>query len=652
MANASAHHTPPYVADVQRRYLQDHAATITQVQARALARGNTQQVRERTRTIANPDPVQGGLTAMPPTVNPTHDTFHNAPVSVGVRAGVALSGGAFVAQGAVGVVDPALPNGAMRQRLQNRLVGQAIRGNREKRLTGKRPRQEPQPPKTAQDFVPEQTETQEERKRRLARERQRRRRKRLKGEADPKFEQMQSVNRAREANALNNSGNLALANGQALHVPAQEQTVGSAFDGSMGAPMSSGMQPIHVTVNDGDELAGGDANRQTGFSAHTFESAAMMTGGVGNGTANMNAVRINGRDVASSSHMTTADMSMRAGMMGAGSVVSGQMVNSVGVTDGLVNGGVGMRGGLAGTSMNGGGIVGGVDAVTGRMVMNSGTSAVSMGLGSASCGIASGNGLRVNPGITVGLTGMELNGNENAAGRGDTGENNVAKEDYSDETPDQRKRRLARDRQRRRRQRLKKDKLRQEALENNRRTGIGGNSGDGKNDGAEQVGGEGTNGRLLDGIESLNRGDLDRRMMGNEVSAGDGERLGGGSNGSVVLSGRDVGGMNFGEKGVSGMGLGNGYGGNNGGGGNGGEDVGLGVSNNGILHWSHGFESEDAAQFAVKSCWNALHNEIGNHGGGSRKRYIMQQIIMGLTSGVAAEGNATIKEIVMSSMRM
>lgn len=233
-------------------------------------------------------------------------------------------------------------------------------------------------------------------------------------------------------------------------------------------------------------------------------------------------------------------------------------------------------------------------------------------------GVGGSSGLGASSGIGVGLgQHMEI---QQRIGSG-SGDGNVGKddgEDYSNENAEQRKRRLARDRQRRRRSRLKRSRL------------TAGLDKEGGGESAMKNVGETSAGRVMEGAGVSVGGELDRRAMGGEGIT-EGDRVAMGPPGGGVFSGRDVGQLGFGERGmrvvesVHGMGLN--YGGNESGSGNGSVVNLNGVA--GLMHWSQAFESESSARFHVESAVSAFRDQVANLRPDSRL-YVLQHGILRL----------------------
>lgn len=203
------------------------------------------------------------------------------------------------------------------------------------------------------------------------------------------------------------------------------------------------------------------------------------------------------------------------------------------------------------------------------------------------------------------------------------------------ETAEDRKRRLARDRQRKRRSRLKEQK--KKTIEP-----------DGKSPTSSQTlknARDNTGGRLVENAEQRLPPELDRRAMGQD-GTGDAARIPLGAPGSAVFGGRpDVGqSLGFGDQGrglrgnssmADGTGLNFGTGnhalnlqmpvGN----------IGSGVHSHPLMDWSQGFDSENSARFAVDSAVLAFRSHLSNLSPNGRT-YVLQQGLMILSSSEEA----------------
>lgn len=198
------------------------------------------------------------------------------------------------------------------------------------------------------------------------------------------------------------------------------------------------------------------------------------------------------------------------------------------------------------------------------------------------------------------------------------------------ETTEERKRRLARDRQRKRRSRLKEQKKKSMEQEGKSPT---------SSQALKHVR-DNAGGRLVEGGDQRMPAELDRRGMGADGS-GDAGRIPIGSPASAVFGGRaDVGqSLGFGDQGrglrgnpamTDGMGINFGTGnhalnlhmqvGN----------IGSGVHSHTLMDWSQGFDSEASARFAVEGAVSAFRSQLTNLSPNGRT-YVLQHGLMMLS---------------------
>lgn len=163
------------------------------------------------------------------------------------------------------------------------------------------------------------------------------------------------------------------------------------------------------------------------------------------------------------------------------------------------------------------------------------------------------------------------------------------------ETAEDRKRRLARDRQRRRRSRLRDAKMEAEK-------GSGKEEGDG---GRVDEGGEGREGERLSiggsGGVFNSRGDMNQALGFGERAVRTGAGMGDAS--MLNFSGNNA--MNVAMSA-------------------------LGTQGQNLMHWSQAFESESAARFAVESAMSTFRSQIGAVSSNART-YVMQQVLVQIT---------------------
>lgn len=218
------------------------------------------------------------------------------------------------------------------------------------------------------------------------------------------------------------------------------------------------------------------------------------------------------------------------------------------------------------------------------------------------------------------------------------------------ETPEQRKRRLARDRQRRRRSRLKRDKLGLETVHKSPSSSQG-----------RKAGADSTPGRMTDNVDQRISAELDRPVMASE-GLGDSERMPIGSPGSAVFRAEVAPSLSFGDQqrtrasgsvgdgGVPNMGMNFGAG----------TSLGNlqvqvsglagGTQSQGGMHWSQAFDSEPSARYAVENAVSAFRAQMASLNPSCRA-YVLQQGVMMLSSGSDYLSRDMMSGALMSTLR-